>query len=164
MKKYGFRNIKQKINRYGYHYRYTDLIFEALTIIAFVEFIAWLTGLRNGYLLMVFIFSLLIIPFIIIAVLSFNGETKRFEMLVDYLSNVIPVFMQKSKINYTLRELSTLTQGKMKEKVDEALSYLENTSSDAELLRNSLKIIEKEYPCSRLKAVHEFMTRVELQS
>ena len=56
MKKYGFRNIKQKINRYGYHYRYTDLIFEALTIIAFVEFIAWLTGLRNGYLLMVFIF------------------------------------------------------------------------------------------------------------
>ena len=164
MKKYGFRNIKQKINRYGYHYRYTDLIFEALAIIAFVEFIAWLTGLRNGYLLMVFIFSLLIIPFIIIAVLSFNGETKRFEMLVDYLSNVIPVFMQKSKINYTLRELSTLTQGKMKEKVDEALSYLENTSSDAELLRNSLKIIEKEYPCSRLKAVHEFMTSVELSS
>ena len=156
--------IKKTISRYGYHYKYTDLLFEALIIIGFVLIIAWFTGLRNGYLIMLFIFSLFIIPFIIIAVLSFNGETKRFEMLVDYLSNVIPVFLQKSKINYTLKELSSLTHGKMKEKIDEALNYLENTSSDPELLRNSLKIIEKEFPCSRLKAVHEFMTNVEVSS
>lgn len=161
MKKIEF---KKTISRYGYHYKYTDLLFEALIIIGFVLIIAWFTGLRNGYLIMLFIFSLFIIPFIIIAVLSFNAETKRFEMLVDYLSNVIPVFLQKSKINYTLKELSSLTHGKMKEKIDEALNYLENTSSDPELLRNSLKIIEKEFPCSRLKAVHEFMTNVEVSS
>lgn len=164
MKKNGLNNIKKTINRYGYRYKYTDLVFEAFVIISFVEIIAWLTGLRNGYLVMIFIFSLFIIPFIIVAAVSFNDETRRFEMLVDYLCNVIPVFLQKSKINYTLKELSCLTNGRMKEKVDEALNYLENTSSDPELLRNSLKIIEKEFPCSRLKAVHEFMTRVETSS
>lgn len=158
---FNIRNLKNTINKYGYNYNYLDLLVQTLGIIATIEIIAYLTKLEGRYLIILFILGLIIVPYVIVALFTFDYEVKRFQLLSDYLSNAIPIFLQKSKIIFTLNELSILTNGKMKECVDKAINYLSTVKNDPNIFENSLKIIFDEYPNSRVKAINDFLVNVE---
>ena len=158
---FNIKNLKNTINKYGYNYNYLDLLLQTLGIITTIEIIAYLTKLEGRYLIILFILGLIIVPYVIIALFTFDYEVKRFQLLSDYLSNAIPIFLQKSKIIFTLNELSVLTNGKMKECIDKAINYLNTVKNDPDIFENSLKIIYDEYPNSRVKAINDFLVNVE---
>lgn len=158
---FNIKNLKNTINKYGYKYNYFDLLWQSFSIIALIEITAVLTRLNGKYLFILFVLGLILVPYVIIALFSFDYETKRFQLLTDYLSNVIPIFLQKSKIIFTLNELSILTSDKMKDCVDRAIEYLNTVTDDPDIFENSLKIIMDEYPNSRVKAINDFLINVE---
>ena len=161
IKNYSIKNIKTQINKYGYSYSTKDFLIEVVLILTTIFTIACLSRLQLSYILVLILITLILIPFMIKAWFYQSYSIERFEMLSDYLSNVIPIFTQKTKIRFTLGELFSLTSGAMRDAVKRAIDYLDNTNNDPDIFENSLKIIEKEFPNSRVKSVHKIMLSIE---
>lgn len=86
----------------------------------------------------------------------------RFFDVSLYLDTILYAFVKEEKVDLAIRDVSqTLPKGRMKELVDQALEHMLMTFDEAEILEESLRYIEEEYPCQRLKDVHQFMTHVE---
>lgn len=158
------KNLKNNINKYGYKYSNKDFIIETLVILLVVFTIAYVSQLKLNFILILVGLTIFVIPLLIHAWFSQNYNMKKFEMLTDYLTNIIPIFTQKTKIRYTLGELLEITNGIMKETIAKAIKYLDTTVNDPNLLRNSLNIIEEEFPNSRVKSVHKLLLTIEAQN
>lgn len=164
LKKLSIKNLKTSINKYGFSYSTKDFIIETLVILAAVLAISYISRLHIEYIMVLVVITIIVIPLLIHAWFSQSYNMKRFQMLTDYLSNIIPIFTQKTKIRYTLGELLDITSGQMREDVIKAIKYLDTTVNDPKLARNALAIIEEDFPNSRVKSVHKLLLTVESQN
>lgn len=160
-KKYSIKNFKKSVNKYGYKYRTRDLILQFLGIIISIIIVGVLSKLEYKYIGILIFVGFLLTPIVILAIFKSLHSIKRFAILSDYLTNIIPIFLQKTKISYTLKELREISSYDMKESIDKAIFYLDNTKDDVNIYENSLKIIEKNFNNSRLGAVHKLLVDVE---
>ena len=135
--------------------------FKAIAILIGVIAIAYGSFLSFAYLLIITIISLAIIPFVIKAWIKQKRNIKKFEHLCNYLTNIIPIFMQKTKIRFTLGELYEICDDEVKDAVSKAIDYIDETRNDPSLLMNALKIIEDRFNNSRVESVHKFILSVE---
>lgn len=86
----------------------------------------------------------------------------RFGEVNDYLDTVLYAFLKEGKIENALVDTqAALVDGPMREAVEDALDHLHMTFDDTDVMADALMLIEKEYPCRRIKAVHEFFMHVE---
>ena len=161
LKRYNLKYLKTEIQTYGFSYSTKDFIVQVAGILGVTFGVAYISMLEWRYILILMSFAFLLTPFLIYTWFQQLYNTKRFTMLTDYLSNIIPIFMQKAKVRFTLNEVETLCTGIMREKVQEALHYIDNNYDDTEVLKHGLEIIEQEFPNSRLKAAHKVMLSVE---
>ena len=90
-------------------------------------------------------------------------EHKRFLDLSDYMEQVLYSFKGTNKILYALRDTQTLYEagGKMHSTLQQAVEYIESGKEEADLYREAFSIIEREYPCKRLRSIHEYLKSVE---
>lgn len=163
-KKYSLKEIKNDIHKYGFSYSTRDYLLQSSAIMLTIAAVAYFSRLSSHYIGILLLMGLAMTPFLIMAWFKQMYNVSRFAMLTDYLSNIIPVFMQKTKIRYTLGELADLTNGKMRSCIHEAIIYIDTTKDDPELERNALRLIEKEFPNSRVKSVHKLLLSVENMS
>ena len=92
----------------------------------------------------------------------FLKNRSRFFEVSSYLDTLLYSFVKEEKVVLAISDVSqTLPQGDMKWLVERALDYMQLTFDEIEVLREGLKMIEKEYPCQRLRDVHKFMIHVE---
>ncbi len=163
-KNYSINDLKTRIRKYGFNYSTKDFIIEATGIILLVFVVALISRLKLQYILLLVLEAMAIIPFLIHAWFAQNYNIKKFKMLTDYLGNIIPIFIQKAKIRYTLGELFEITNDQMKETIGKAINYLDNTTNDPQVSKNALRIIENDFPNSRVKSVHKLLLTVEAQN
>lgn len=163
-KKLSIKNLKTSINKYGFTYSTKDFILETLVIIIVVLGISYLSRLHLSYILVLVFITIIVIPLIIHAWFSQSYNMKRFSMLTDYLSNILPIFTQKTKIRFTLGELLDICNGQMRDSINEAIKYLDTTINDPNLAKNALAIIERDFPNSRVKSVHKLLLTIEAQN
>lgn len=89
-------------------------------------------------------------------------QEKRFQELSVYMDTILYAFAKEGKIDSALADVyMALEAGKLKLTVRQALSYMRLTFDDTEVMRNSLAMIEKNYPARRLQNIHAFMIHVE---
>ena len=69
--------------------------------------------------------------------------------------------MRNTKIYSALHEVEDLVQGEMKQSVKEAIAYLDDPGADNDMYTTALSVIEKQFPNSRVMAVHRMMINVE---
>lgn len=134
---------------------------EAILILMVVIVIAYGSCLSLPYLIVISVISLALIPFVIKAWIKQKRSVTKFEHLCNYLTNIIPVFMQKTKIRFALGELYEICDDEVKEAIAEAIDYIDETRNDPLLLESALKIIEKRFKNSRIESVHKFILSVE---
>ena len=159
--KYSITNLKESVNKYGYKYRTRDLIMQFLTLVVCIIIVGVISRLHARYIMFLILIGILLTPIVARAIFKGLHSIKRFAILSDYLTNIIPIFLQKTKISYTLKELREISAYDMKESIDKAIDYLDNTKNDVDVYENSLKIIEKDFKNSRLNAVHKLLVNVE---
>lgn len=88
-------------------------------------------------------------------------ETRFFEVSM-YLDTVLYSFMKEEKVDLAIRDVSlTLQDCKMKNLTEVVFEYMSMTFEEVEILKEALQRIEQEYPCQRIKDVHQFMIHVE---
>lgn len=139
-------------------------LLQAIFMLGIVLAIAYGSFLNTTSLMIIIAYAIIIIPLIIKSMVKQSRSVDRFNNLCNYLTNIIPIFMQKTKIRFTLGELYEICDGSIRNTIYKAIEYIDNTKDDPRLLENGLKIIEKEYPNSRVKSVHKFLLGVENSS
>lgn len=107
-------------------------------------------------LIVIFLCSL---PVIIVDQFRFLYEQKRFRQSVDYMEQMIYSFKKTPKILVSLQDVLSLSDGKMKECLQQAIEAIEH----GDLYEDALLPIENEYGCERMKILHDFMIKVERQ-
>lgn len=89
-------------------------------------------------------------------------ETKRFGEAAGYLDTFLYAFIREEKVERTLENVeAAMEEGTLRGKVTDALDHLRMTFDESDVMRESLRIIEGAYPCSRISAVHDFAVHVE---
>ena len=161
LSKLSIKNLKSSINKYGYEYKTRDIFLQFSVIITCIIVVGVISRLEMKYIMFLILLGIILTPIVILSVFNSIHSVKRFAILSDYLSNIIPIFLQKSKIRYTLSELYEITSYEMKDAIGEAIDYIDNTKNDIDLFKNALKIIENKFNNSRLIAVHKLLIDVE---
>lgn len=164
IQRYNIKNLKNEIHQYGFDYSTKDFVVQVLLILGVTFGVSYVSLLHVEYMSFLMAIALILTPFLIWSWFGQLYSTKRFTMLTDYLSNIIPIFMQKAKVRFALGEVKNLCSGVMKDKVQEAIDYMDNNTTDVDALKTALSIIEDEFPNSRLKSVHKMMMTVENES
>lgn len=138
-----------------------NYVLESLGILLGIIAIAYGSYLSFEYLLALIVLAIAIIPFVIKAWIKQKASFSKFEHLCNYLTNVIPIFIQKTKIRFALGELYEICDDEVKKAIGEAIEYIDSTKDDPELLKNGLKKIENKFNNSRVESVHKFLLSVE---
>lgn len=87
---------------------------------------------------------------------------QRFYEVSLYLDTILYAFVKEEKVEPAVRDArQSLPDGKMKTTVAMAHDYMMMTYDEVELLEESLSMIDREYPCKRMRDVHKFMAHVE---
>ncbi|MDO4500333.1 MAG: hypothetical protein Q4B60_03550 [Erysipelotrichaceae bacterium] len=164
LKKYNLKYLKTSVNKYGFNFSYKSFFLSTILLMTFIFLISYISYLKIEYMLLLIMLSLIVLPMIILSFCKQAYSIQKFNMLTDYLGNIIPIFTQKTKIRYTLGELFDIASSNMKESIKKAIHYLDNTTSDPDLSKNALRIIEEDFPNSRVRSVHKLLLSIESQN
>lgn len=86
----------------------------------------------------------------------------RFGEVADYLDTILYAFLKEAKVETALIDThAALIDGPMREAVSDALDHLHMTFDETDVMADALALIEREYPCRRIKNVHDFFMHVE---
>lgn len=108
------------------------------------------------------VFACVMIPFHKKRYGVYLKNKKRFFEVSSYLDTLLYAFVKEEKVVLAIWDVSqTLPQGEMKSLVEKALDYMQMTFNEIAVFQEGLRLIEREYPCQRIRDVHQFMTHVE---
>lgn len=153
--------MQETINAYGYSYSFKEFALQAAAIIAAVLIISWFSELRGNFLLIMVVLAVATIPFLLYAYFKQLYGVQRFEMVQTYLSNILPIFMQKPKFRYALEEVADMSNGLMNKVILHSLEYIDTNTDDENVTRTAMDFIETEFPNSRIASVHKLMLDIE---
>lgn len=88
-------------------------------------------------------------------------QRKRFTETAEYLDTLLYAFAKEEKVDLALENVDAALTGEMGGVVHDALEHLRMTYDDTDVMRESLRIVEQEYPCARIATVHDFLVHVE---
>lgn len=87
-------------------------------------------------------------------------EKRRYDSVITYLEQMLYSFKKKPKIREALIDAQKVCEAELKETIEEIIVNID-TKTEGDIYRESLQIIEEEYPCKRIKSVHEFIVKIE---
>lgn len=154
-----FKNLQVEIQGYGYHYSFSKYVGSLIFGVALVITIGKLNGLKAMPITALVAVIGVSVPILLVQQFRYLYEQNRFQSLLGYMEQMMYSFQKHPKIITALEETEELTKGAMEEKVHIIRQVLE-TSKDVSY-EGAFSILEKEYPCDRLKTVHDFFIKVE---
>ena len=157
------KNLQKEMDEYGYNFSIGKyLVFIAAALAASVV-CGLVFSLKWYFIILTAAAGILCLPSLILSGYKNMYEHKRFLDLSDYMEQVLYSFKGTNKILYALRDTQTLYEagGKMHSTLQQAVEYIESGKEEADLYREAFSIIEREYPCKRLRSIHEYLKSVE---
>ena len=163
-RRYNFKLLKNKIESYGFKYSFRKFLTQFLLVAAVVTGFAYYLDVSIFGLMLMLGEVTLALPFIIDAQFNQLHQIKRFEMVRDYVGNILPIFKNNPKIARSWFEVMELVDGEMKECIQKAYDYLMNNCEDPEAEKTAFRFIEDKFPNSRIHSVHQMMYTVETKN
>lgn len=164
LNRFNWAVLRREIEGYGYRYSFVAIMKQMLVYFALVGAISYVLQLHFQYIFMLGLIVFMAIPIIIRAQYQQMYEIRRFQMVVSYLSNVIPIFKAKPVILHAWRETLDLVEGEMHEALQEAINYVISNTTDENQYETACQMIESHFPNSRIHAVHKMMLTVIRQN
>ncbi len=162
--KISFKLMQKEVESYGYKYSFNSFMEHMLFSVLFIVGVSVVCKLSLPYVIILIAVTLVLMPFIILAQFRHLHQLDRFEMVVEYLNNLLPVFKQTPKILYAMETVLPMLHGEMKERVEKAVEYIKTNTEDSDLYVNAFKIIEAEFQNTRIRTLHQLMLTIENQN
>lgn len=153
------KNLQTEIYGYGYQYSLKNFLLTLIVSFVAIGFIGYFFLLDGKYIAALLVLFGITLPTIIVDQFRFLYEQKRFRDTVDYLEQMIYSFKKKPKILVSLQDVLLLSDGEMKKCVEKAIADIQAGVGYEKALRG----IEEEYGCDRMRILHDFMIKVEMQ-
>lgn len=157
------KNLQKEIDEYGYSFSMGKYMAFTVAAIAAAIICGLAFSLKWYFVLVPATAGILSMPSIILSGYKNMYEHKRFLDLSDYMEQILYSFKGTNKILHALRDTQTLYEpgGKMHSTIQRAVEYIEAGREEEDLYREAFSIIEREYPCKRLRSIHEYLKSVE---
>lgn len=84
----------------------------------------------------------------------------RFKDAVMYMEQMIYSFKKQPKIRLALQDAGKIGSDEVKELLEEVIVNIDTKESD-NIYEDSLRLIEKEYKCKRIRSLHKFLVKIE---
>lgn len=159
-----FKNLKSEIESHGFTFSFKTFIMQALLFEAAAIVIAYFCKMSWTSIAILVLVALFAVPYIVKSQFDQMYQINRFNMVVNYLDNLIPIFKNKPVIASAWRDVLDLTEGRMHELLEQAINYLETNTDDVTPELTAFQIIEREFPNSRIHAVHQMMYTIVRQN
>ena len=104
--------------------------------------------------------ALFIAPMVIFYYFLQLQEDMRFNDVDVYLHQMSYSFQRSPKVNSALKDTSQILSGKARRVVEKAVRILE-TDTSSEVYEDALAVIEKAYPCHKIKTLHRLLISIE---
>lgn len=85
---------------------------------------------------------------------------KKFKDVVLYMEQLIYSFKKQPKIRPALADAQKVSSNQIKEVIEEAILNIDS-KMEGDIYEESLKIIQQEYDCKRIRSLHEFLVKIE---
>lgn len=157
------KNLQKEIDEYGYSFSQGKYLIFITAAIAGAVICGLIFSLKWYFILAIALSGIFCIPSLILSGYKNMYEHKRFLDISDYMEQILYSFRSTNKILYALKDTQTLYEagGKMHSIIQETVSYIEGGKENSDLYREAFSIIEREYPCKRLRSIHEYLKSVE---
>lgn len=157
------KNLQKEIDEYGYSFSQGKYLILIIAAIAGAVICGLIFSLKWYFIVAIALSGILCIPSLILSGYKNMYEHKRFLDISDYMEQILYSFRSTNKILYALKDTQTLYEpgGKMHGVIQAAVDYIEDGKEQGDLYREAFFIIEKEYPCKRLRSIHEYLKSVE---
>jgi hypothetical protein len=155
------KNLILELKQYGHVLSLKELFYSYLKMVLLGIVAAYLFKLPlYGYIIIVTV-SLILVPGQILCFYRSIHEQRKFSDISLYIEKMLYYF-GKSKEIYTslLDVIKAFPEGKIHQSIDEAIEIIEK-GNQSDFKQNALKCIEKEFPNSRVRTLHNFMLNVE---
>lgn len=159
-----FKNLQSEIESHGFTFSFKTFILQAILFEAVAIVIAYFCKMSWTSIAFLVLVALFAIPYIVKSQFDQMYQINRFNMVVNYLDNLIPIFKNKPVIASAWKDVLDLTDGRMHELLDAAIKYLETNTDDVTPELTAFQIIEREFPNSRIHAVHQMMYTIVRQN
>lgn len=154
--------MRTQIEGYGFKYSFKDFLKVTILFMAIMVIVGAFMKLEELYTAIFVGVVLIMIPPMIVSQYRYIYEEKRFNDLTIYMEQMSYSFKKKPKILTALEDTAEISTGKMNKLINQAIYMIENDYSD-NVYREALRLIEKEYECSRIIQLHRFLCKVEEQ-
>lgn len=92
-----------------------------------------------------------------------KAQERRFEEVSEYLDMLLYAFVKEEKVERALVDVdAAMVDGPMRDVLQKSIDHMHMTFDETDVMRDSLQMIEREYTCSRMKNVHDFIVHVEI--
>lgn len=159
---FSIKQMKKEIYGYGYTLSKIRYILFVLIALIFPVGMGFLYQMKPGFIIIVGVVSVVVIPSLIRANFVNLYQKQRFNEVDIYLHQMVYSFQKSPKIITALEDTEKIATGKLKKTIQKALDNL-NTSVSDDILAETLAIIEKEYNNTRVKALNKYMINIELK-
>lgn len=150
-----------EIESYGYHYSFKQFLTQLLMVWGIMGVAAYFYKLKLIPIILLIILGAILTPVMILAQQRYKYENQKFDDAGDYLQQMATSFLKSRKIRDSLAETAIILQGRrIHDALIDAIDYLDNRQS-ATLFEDAFAIIEEEYGCEKMKALHAFLIKVE---
>lgn len=157
------KNLQKEIDEFGYSFSIGRYLVFIMAAIAGAVICGLMFSLKWYFVILTSIAGILCLPSLILSGYKNMYEHKRFLDVSDYMEQILYSFKGTNKILYALKDTQTLYEvgGKMHTTLQQAIDYIEGAKEETDLYREAFSFIEKEYPCKRLRSIHEYLKSVE---
>ncbi len=158
------KNLAKEVHVYGYNYSWKMHMLLNVCSLLGISVIGVLFQMRPGYLAVIFLAVLILLPMLIRDMYKRAYEQKRFADVTTYMEQMLYSFQKSEKVSFALEEtMEVFEGGLMRDCIEEALSYLRTGYARTEkgVLREALERIEVSYRCTKIMAVHELLVNGE---
>ena len=165
-KKHNFnlQALTKEIHGYGFEYRMSDFLKVAVLCLVGLIIAGVIYKLEFfPHILILIAVAVALLPGIISEQFKFVYEQQRFADATDYMEQMIYAFIKKPKIIQALTDTKELCEGRMTQCVGKAITYIQRGMYRKNLYQEAFDIIEAEYGCERMSALHQFLAKVETQ-
>lgn len=164
LKKISITQLTKEIQGYGFDYKASDYLKNIGLVMVGMVAASIFFGLK--ILPVAFLFLSIIVAFPIITSAQFEviSNNEDFEQIITYIEQMIISFKNNPKILLSMKESLPIIDGKMREKVQEAIHIIENDAKSPNVYQRAFAVIENEYKCSRIRRLHRFIYTVEQEN
>lgn len=155
------KGMFEEIESYGYHYSFKNFFIRLLMVWGIMGVAAYFYSLKIIPIIILAILCTVLTPLMIKAQFRYKHEHDKFDDVADYLQQLGTSFLKTKKIRNSLEEVAYILKGRrIYDTLMQAIDYIDNERSDT-LFEDAFAIIEKEYGCEKMKALHKFLIKVE---